>query len=571
MDRPRARDGLFYAALLALALASAWLRMGFPLTALGHAAYDDQLFVRLASFLHERRWLGPYDELTLAKGAAYPALLAINEALGLPFALTQHVIYLAASLSLALAAGALFRSRATALLTFALLAANPLFWRPDVGGRVVRENFYVSLTLLLLALAIRAFALARAEHPLQDLRAKRGVLCALGAAAGVFWLTREEGAWIAPAIATLAAYRLLRVVRGDGPARPRDRAAAILGFVLLPSITFAMVVGAVDARNYKKYGVFMNNEFRSGEFQAAYGALSRIEHSRWRPYVVFPRDARERAYAVSAAARELRPALEGESGELWRRAGCEQTRTDPCPEILSGWFMWALRDAAKAAGHHASAGKATAFYARLAREVNAACDRGAIPCLPRRDSLVPPWRPSYFERWSEASAAVFATMIHLGGAAPGVEPSLGPDERIAEFQRITGGPLARADCLPDPAADASRRCAPDPSRLAIARALAQVQSLASGVAVPAALAAWAALLGVAAVRRRWHVGHVAVTALAAAVASRVLLLGFLEATSIPSNNMLYLSPAAPLALLFVLWVAVLAARELAPGRSDEPR
>ena len=32
---------------------------------------------------------------------------------------------------------------------------------------------------------------------------------------------------------------------------------------------------------------------------------------------------------------------------------------------------------------------------------------------------------------------------------------------------------------------------------------------------------------------------------------RVLLLGFLEATSIPSNNMLYLSPALPLALALI--------------------
>lgn len=41
------------------------------------------------------------------------------------------------------------------------------------------------------------------------------------------------------------------------------------------------------------------------------------------------------------------------------------------------------------------------------------------------------------------------------------------------------------------------------------------------------------------------------TALFVAMLSRVGLLGFLEATSLPSNNMLYLLPAVPVSLFFV--------------------
>ena len=41
------------------------------------------------------------------------------------------------------------------------------------------------------------------------------------------------------------------------------------------------------------------------------------------------------------------------------------------------------------------------------------------------------------------------------------------------------------------------------------------------------------------------------TALAAAIVTRVVLLGFLEATSIPSNNMLYLFPVVPIAMAMV--------------------
>ena len=63
--------------------------------------------------------------------------------------------------------------------------------------------------------------------------------------------------------------------------------------------------------------------------------------------------------------------------------------------------------------------------------------------------------------------------------------------------------------------------------------------------------------------------HVVCAALVAALSARVVLLGFLEATSIPSNNALYLSPVVPLALAFPFCVALLA-RSLWPAPSVAP-
>jgi len=55
-----------------------------------------------------------------------------------------------------------------------------------------------------------------------------------------------------------------------------------------------------------------------------------------------------------------------------------------------------------------------------------------------------------------------------------------------------------------------------------------------------------------------------VMVLAAALGTRVVLLGFLEATSIPGNNMLYLSPVAPsagfVAGTAIAWFSVLRLR-----------
>ena len=53
-------------------LFSLWLRMAFPILAVGWAAHDDLLFVQMAANIGIGHWLGGYNELTHAKGIGYP-------------------------------------------------------------------------------------------------------------------------------------------------------------------------------------------------------------------------------------------------------------------------------------------------------------------------------------------------------------------------------------------------------------------------------------------------------------------------------------------------------------------
>src|SRR5437879_4991122 len=306
---------------------SLWLRAGHPIQALGDAAYDDLLFVRLADFIGSGQWLGPYDHLTMAKGAAYSLFMAINQRTGIPLKLAEQLMYLVASATFVTSIRRVCPSNRASVAIFAVLALNPQPWTPDVGGRV-----------------------------------------------------------------------------GSG--------------------------------------VFRNNDFRSADFQAGYGALSRISHDRWMRYVVCPRGARDRAYAVSAAARERRPYFEGPGGEFWRQAGCGQTGITPCPEVLSGWFMWSLRGAVAAAGPYRTAVEAQRFHLQLAREVNDACDRAAIPCGPPRSTLVPPWHEGYLGDTLRASLAVFTTLMSVGYPSVYIPRSIGDPKNLALFARVTNGPLA---------------------------------------------------------------------------------------------------------------------------------
>jgi hypothetical protein len=95
--------------------------------------------------------------LTLAKGAVYSGFICVSHLLGLPLKPMEQVVYLLSALYLAAVLGAQFRSRAALVAIFAVLAFAPAFWSPGIGARVVRENLYVSLTLLLLASCIRVF------------------------------------------------------------------------------------------------------------------------------------------------------------------------------------------------------------------------------------------------------------------------------------------------------------------------------------------------------------------------------------------------------------------------------
>lgn len=541
---------IYWLSIAIIGMVSMWVRMAFPVFSVGWAAHDDLLFVRLAAEIGMGNWLGQYSELTHAKGVGYPLFLLLNHATALPLKFSEHLLYLVSAGFFAAIVGQLLRSRGVVLVLFAVMAFQPVAWMDQGGGRVMRESIYISQTLLLLALGLRCWVLEVAQSaPAQQLQHKWRALVFVGGIGGWFWLTREEGVWLLPALALLVTYWLWM---------QRDALRywkSIASFVALPVLVATLVVGAVNTANYAVYGVFRNNDFRSADFLAGYGALTRIRHDQWQRYVLFPKDARERAYEMSAAARELRPYFEGSGGEGWRRAGCEQTQTSPCPEILSGWFMWAVRSAVAKAGHYGSAKEARAFYRRLASEIDEGCRLRPGDCLPERATMVPPWRQGYAEQALKASMAVFWTLATLDQGALKPYRSLGSPLHLKLFEVVTNGPLAPVAEEGQPEIELiSPR---DKYRLRLAQWIATGMSVVSRAALPLAFVVWISWSVILLIRRRWpDVAWVLVTVLAVALLTRVALLGFLEATSIPSNYILYLYPVVPLALampVVTLW------------------
>jgi len=269
----------------ALTILKIWLVLGQKVCAIAPAPGDDELLLSQAESILRGEWLGPLTDLTLVKGAGYPIWLAANHLLGLPLLFSQALLYAIACAVLVVAVRPLLAPWARALV-YVIVLFNPSSWAEEPATRIIRDGFYSSVTLLLLALAT---GLA--------LRISRGLgvstkwALGTGLTGAVVALTREEGIWLVPSLLLLLSLGVLRAWRGG------------LRTWILPvavaAAAFAVPVGTVATLNYRYYGLFTTCEATAGYYLAAYGALTRVKTANWNPYVPVPLDARRRIYAVS--------------------------------------------------------------------------------------------------------------------------------------------------------------------------------------------------------------------------------------------------------------------------------
>lgn len=360
------------------ALLYLWLAGVYRVEAWFPAQEDDGLYLRQAGNLAAGKWLGSFDNRTLVKGVGYPAFVAVTYKLGLPLLFSQNMLYAVSVAVLYLALRKLIGASWTLSVIFLVLLFNPAAWSMQ---RVIRDHFYASVTLLVLACAIGTLV-----HRREALWKLAGWAAGLGTALAAFRHTRDEGVWILPALLVISIFTcvdIFSVCRSD-----RWRRVVLIAAALLVPTLCGLTIAAL---NYYRYGVFITTEFSDKPFLAAYGATSRVKHQHWQPFVPVPAETRERLYQVSPAFAELRPFLEG-GGRVWMGHHCIPNHHLCGKDYFGGWYMWVLRDALAHAGYYRSAPQARAYYWRLAEEINQACGSGGLDCLPPRNTLAPPMR-----------------------------------------------------------------------------------------------------------------------------------------------------------------------------------
>lgn len=546
----RLRDRPWFAACVALVLLKLWFVAAQPVVAAGGAGHDDRLFLNLANKILSLEWLGPYTQLTLAKGPMYSLWISGTVLIGLPLPLAQHLLYLAGCVLVIRALRPHLPSERAACGLFLLLWWNPMTYEMPVLGRVLRQNLYTPETLLFFA---ALFALESRRSATLRIRTAWGLLLGLSGAA--IWLTREESIWIAPSAALLIGAAAWFSWRDGGRLKP------LLAPLAAATVCAAAVLATICTLNYRYYGWFGSVEFRAPAFIRAYGALQRVQSVSRIPFVPVTREAREKLYAASPAFAELRPFLEGKLGEAWAAASESVThrpRTER--EIAGGWFMWALRDAVADAGHAHSAREALAFYARLAGEVNAACDDGRLPAYPRRDTLVPRWLPEHTGRLAVALPEAMDYFVTFHGFSAWPPPSNGTPHMLRMFSDLTRWPLASSKEAPE--LDRRRQGDIDGWRIAPLQLVGRAYRWIGFIVGYGGLAAWGWLAGRAVRTRRLDYGLVAATAALGGAVAVVLINTLVDVMSFPNRSPGAFAQAYPLLLLFggLAWIGLLASR-----------
>jgi hypothetical protein len=553
---------VFVLLMILLPVVKVWLDSALRIRAETVQDFDDALYLRLAYSIAGGEWLGDYNFLTLSKSPVYPAFLALNHAIGWPLLVTQSFLYALATIFFVYQLSRHPVAKPWLLGLFVLLLFNPF-----VEVRVLREGIYSTLMLLVFGGFTGLY-----RHLLSSRGRMLGYAVLSGLFLSLFWLTREESLWLAPSLGLLTVYFAARI-----RSHARKETAARWAILAVPFVVVLLAIQAMSLVNYRFYGVYVVCEQTSKPYTTAVGALFRVKPARRMLHLLVPRETRERIYAVSPSFRELKPYIDGDLGHVALREGWKADACRRYPEICSdfagSWFVWSFRVAVADAGYHASAASANAFYRRLADEVNAACDSGALDGLARRDSPAPPFVREYaaplFRIGTRAIRYILAFPVRDYVYDPGA-CSDGEHEGLGAFHAITHSrvlPLAAG-----PREDYTAIDAGDVSKLRVLQRITGAYRFGFKWLAVAGLFAFAASAAISGRRRRLSFLFVLNGALLVAAGTRWLILSYMDITFGPAFNMwpCYITPLYPLGLAFA-YLALMDLKDQLGGLSRRPR
>lgn len=562
--------------MIFLSIIKLWLVDAQNLTAIGNAEHDDRLFLNIAGSLLAGEWLGPYNDLTLAKGPFYPIWIAVVYKTGIPLLLAQNLLYIAACAMFVISASPLLHSRIIILLAYTALLFNPMSFTNGVMTQVMREGIYPALTVLVISGAIGL--MTRYNRHLLNI-----TFWAIGEGLflSAFWLTREEGIWIMPSVLIIIGYAIVKIY-GTKPVNWKR-----ISLYALPFVIWLIITGSVALTNKIYYGIFSTSELKSPEFLSAYGSLLRVKHTGWTPTNHVPKDVREHIYKDSPAFSELKLFLEGDIGKGWistfktikelyykspefaKRVNFfldndpsgiwKRILFDDNDDFQGGNFIWVFRDAVAAAGYYNSGETAKNYYRRLSTEVNAACAEGRLACSAKRASMIPPWQAEYTYPFLKTFIHGAIFLIQFKGFDSNSVPSYGDEKLLKLFRdmtqerlsspsefRVKGGAFSEKDSLPKI----------DKSKIIILNWINMVYQFAlpllTIIAVSSYIFSTFKIFKNSVIPALWII----TASMIVAIVARLIILSVIHVTSFPGIATRYLSPSYPLLLIFVAMTLV---------------
>lgn len=352
-----------------------------PVNIIPYLTHDDFLFYRLAENIAQNQWLGDYQATTLIKGFIYPAFLALAIKAQLSMRSLEAILVCASAYYFVSSLQTFFNKKLLVVL-FAIL----LFYPMQYGAtefRLLRDAIYPQLMLLIPTALF--FLYQRSEKKFNWKQLCHVLIFSVSVF--LFFNTREESAWILPALAFFTLACLWMYQR-------QHQLRSFCFSVFMATLIYAILHMGLLAINNKVYGSSITTIFKTKPYQEAYAALQRASSHR------LPLDGMAHAdwpaiFAVSPAAAELKPFINGKHYAHWATIGCAAIRAlnnnmallNCDQSVPVGHFPYAFLDAIYSTGYK-TLPQTLSQLNQLGTQINQACDQKRIACKPYTGNII---------------------------------------------------------------------------------------------------------------------------------------------------------------------------------------
>jgi hypothetical protein len=389
--------------------------------------YDTELYIEMARSLMAGEWLGPYDYMTLIRSPLHPAVIAVGSILDFRLPFFQHVLLLLGFLLLIAGLRENAISRKKCVLTFLLLAFNPLtLFLPQL---VITETLVVAVLSAVFAGCLGVYA-----NFLKNRFRFTFYLLVLAASMGLYVHLRAEGLWILGVLLML--FLMLILKQGKQVLSVR-----FLIVIVLPLISMNLIGNYISTLNNRTYGIHATTDLAEENFVTAMEWMTRVAPENHRLQVPVSSAAFTEIYKVSPSFAELKGHLDRQLDQgPWLMSGCNWMSV--CDELSGGWTVWAIREAAHLAGYHQTGLQASQFYGAVSAEIQQGCESETISCTSNTTGSIvaPPLKLQYLPLIVASGFKWLGNFLQLDGLSTvleGVVATPVSEELVARFDIVT--------------------------------------------------------------------------------------------------------------------------------------
>lgn len=429
----------FLIGIIVLVVVKQLLVSNIPITAYPNQGYDDNMMVEMARNLRAGNWLGEYSSNIMIKGVMFPLILATINYFGFSYINTMNLIYSISCIYFIYVIKDLFKTKKSLFFIFLVLLFNPVSYAWWTLQRVYRNGITLAQALFVIG-SVFAMYQRRNERNLKIL--PFSIIGGLSLSS--LWLTREDAIWILPFVFAVIGISIVLIILNfinKSKKEKIDKKFLFKSFIpkiilmILPIIILNACLHLNRAINYFMYGVYEYNELSDGYFGKVIHIIYSVKDDENIRFVSVSRDKMNKLYEVSSSLNSIKPELE-KSLDAWSY----NDRTPGDGEVEDGWFFWAVKDAADAAGVNTSAKNSNDFYKNVYEEIEKGIEDGKLETrMTMPSNLMSPWRNNYFTELPRAMLGMTWYIVNFDGVQTVNYSGDIPDDsvNIRKFEALT--------------------------------------------------------------------------------------------------------------------------------------